>query len=124
MMNFTMTTMLAFSQSVSGSINPELAEASPWLNEAVNISNGLMNTGIDPGLALATFAAVPVILKVLNMVNQFTQAAIIDWSEGRRLERERERLDLERAARDIVSGTDQRRTTSQRDMHPIGRVQP
>jgi hypothetical protein len=76
-------------------ISPELREASPWLNDVVTASNGMMNSGIDPGLALATIAAVPVILKVLNMINQFTVAAIEDWKEANSIRRERERLALE-----------------------------
>lgn len=76
-------------------INPELREASPWLNDVVAASNGMMNSGIDPGLALATIAAVPIILKVLNMINQFTAAAIEDWKEANAIRRERERLALE-----------------------------
>jgi hypothetical protein len=98
-MMICMITTLALSQYAdTGSINPELAEGAPWLDTAVSVSNGLMNSGIDPGLALATVAAVPVVLKVLNMVNQFTVAAIDDWREGNKIRRERERLELEAEA--------------------------
>lgn len=82
-------------------INPELREVSPWLNDVVAASDGLMNKGIDPSLAIATIAAVPVVLKVLNMINQFTVAAIDDWRDGQKIKREKERLELE-ALRDRV----------------------
>jgi hypothetical protein len=81
--------------SQSADISPELKEASPWLNDVVSVSNGMMNSGVDPGLALATIAAVPVVLKVLNMINQFTVAAIEDWKQAKALEREREKHKLE-----------------------------
>ncbi len=87
--------ILLSASSPSTDINPELREASPWLNDVVTASNGMMNSGIDPGLALATIAAVPIILKVLNMINQFTAAAIEDWKEANAIRRERERLALE-----------------------------
>lgn len=87
--------ILLSASNPSTDINPELREASPWLNDVVTASNGMMNSGIDPGLALATIAAVPIILKVLNMINQFTAAAIEDWKEANAIRRERERLALE-----------------------------
>ena len=76
-------------------INPELREVSPWLNDVVTASDGLMNKGIDPSLAIATIAAVPVVLKILNMINQFTVAAIDDWRERQKISREKEWLELE-----------------------------
>ena len=87
------TTIIAL-QYADG-INPELREVSPWLNDVVAASDGLMNKGIDPSLAIATIAAVPVVLKILNMINQFTVAIIEDWRESRKMKHERDRLELE-----------------------------
>lgn len=117
-----MNTILAISQSADGSINPELAEASPWLTEVANVSNGLMNSGIDPGLALATVAAVPVVLKILNMVGQFTSAIVFDWAEGRKIERQRQRmlLEEEQAHRARTGAA----IPNPRDRHPSGRGIP
>ena len=89
------STFIQIASNTSTDISPELAEASPWLNDVVTVGNGMMNSGIDPGLALATIAAVPIVLKVLNMINQFTVAAIEDWRETNKIARERERLALE-----------------------------
>lgn len=89
------TETIIISLQSADQINPELREISPWLNDVVAASDGLMNRGIDPSLAIATIAAVPVVLKVLNMINQFTVAIIDDWREGQKIKREVERLELE-----------------------------
>lgn len=123
--------ILAITQnSLGADISPELAEASPWLNDVVTVGNGMMNSGIDPGLALATIAAVPIVLKVLNMINQFTAAAVEDWRETNKIARERERLALETeklAAEALAALPPERRPVAYvrpvaTSTHPLGRV--
>ncbi len=81
---------------INDSINPELAEASPWLQDAVSASNAMMDSGIDPGLALAAAAAVPVVLRGLKLLGQFTDAMAEDFREANKIKREKQRMEMQR----------------------------
>lgn len=76
-------------------IDPELRYASPTLRTLLELGQDASSIGIDPGLALAIIAAVPVTLRVLRMGNEFTSAAAQDLVEKNRLKRKEQELAME-----------------------------
>lgn len=76
-------------------IHPELAESSGVFSELMGAGDELMSIGIDPATAVAIAAAVPVVLRVLRMLNEAASAAIRDWEKDRDLARKRKDLELD-----------------------------
>lgn len=76
-------------------ISPELEYASPMLRGLIELGHDASTIGIDPALALTIVAAVPVVLRLLRMGNEFTSAIANDLAEKKRLDRKREELELE-----------------------------
>jgi len=114
-----MSILAIIANSQATDIHPELQQAESWAESAATFGSKMMASGIDPSLALATIAAVPVILKVLNMINQFTVAAIDDWKEGNAIRRERERMEIERE-RSMPPPVPAQTVASVRPAHPRG----
>ena len=75
-------------------INPELAEASPVFAEIMGVSNELLSFGIDPSYALMAMAGVPVALRILRIVNEFTSAAAEDYRAKKAIENEQRRGEM------------------------------
>ena len=83
---------------MEGDINAELQYASPFMRGIIDLGHDMSTTGIDPSTAMVIVAAVPVTLRVLRMANELSSAAVSDWSEGKRLERKKQELDIEHKA--------------------------
>ena len=76
-------------------IDPELQYASPMLRGLLQMGEDASSIGVDPALALTIVAAVPVVLRGLRMVNEFTTAVIQDFVEKNRLKRKEQELAME-----------------------------
>lgn len=83
---------------MEGDINAELQYASPFMRGIIDLGHDMSTTGIDPSTAMVIVAAVPVTLRVLRMANELSSAAVSDWSEGKRLERKKQELEIEHKA--------------------------
>lgn len=88
--------------------DPELVEAAPWLaaiERAGAEATSDILTGLDPSFAVAIAAGVPVVLRVLRILNEYTSAVIEDRQHDRELERERKRMELDMERRRMERDT-------------------
>ena len=79
-----------------GNIHPELAENSRVFREIMSAGDELMSIGIDPATAAVIVAAVPITLRLLKMLNEYSLALLRNWEADKELDRERRRRELDR----------------------------
>lgn len=96
--------MLTQLSVAASNLDPDLAQAAPYYREVLDATEQASQFGVDANTAIMVMAAVPVVMRILRMVNEFSTAWVKAWTEENTLavERKRDEHKLQHAAREAA----------------------